>query len=436
MAYQPLHNELAPDPYRAALDFHALPVPGKLRVGVSKSLATPEALALAYSPGVAAPCEEIQRDPAKAHLYTGRSNTVGVISNGTAVLGLGNIGALASKPVMEGKAALFKVFADIDAWDIEIDENSPERFIGIVRALSPSFGGINLEDIKAPECFEIERALQAALDIPVFHDDQHGTAIVLACAVANGLFLTGRSMSAVKICTSGAGAAAIACMNLLVDLGVQRKNIFISDSKGLVTTHRSGALDPWRAAFAQHLRAADLEEVMEGADIFVGLSRPGALTTGMLDQMAARPLVFALSNPVPEMMPEDILACRPDAIVATGRSDYPNQVNNLLCFPYIFRGALDCGATCINSEMKRAAVEALVNLSRQVEAGRSAKFGTDNLVPSPFDARLITAIAPAVALAAARSGIAQRPIADIDAYRARLRDRARVGGWQSGKHPS
>jgi malate dehydrogenase (oxaloacetate-decarboxylating)(NADP+) len=339
---------------QAALHFHEFPKPGKLEINATKPLGNQRDLALAYSPGVAAPCEEIAADPETVTRYTSRGNLVAVISNGTAVLGLGNIGALASKPVMEGKAVLFKKFAGIDVFDIEIAETNPAKFIEAVAPLWPTFGGINLEDIKAPDCFEIEEALRERMPIPVFHDDQHGTAIIVGAAVLNGLELSGKKIEDVKICCSGAGAAAIACLNILVALGARYENIWVGDKDGLVTHKRTDVLDKWRAKFAQTTEAMTLAEVIDGADIFVGLSAPGVLKPEMLMKMAPKPLVLALANPVPEIMPEEARAARPDAMVCTGRSDYPNQVNNVLCFPFIFRGALDVGATAINEEMKRS----------------------------------------------------------------------------------
>ena len=409
----------------AALHLHAFPKPGKLEIVATKPLANSRDLALAYSPGVAIPCEEIAADPDKAYAYTAKGNLVAVISNGTAVLGLGNIGALASKPVMEGKAVLFKKFAGIDAIDIEVDEQDPKRFIEIVAPLAPSFGGINLEDIKAPECFEIEEALRERMNIPVFHDDQHGTAIIVAAAVINAMKLVGKDLANVKICTSGAGAAAIACMNMLIAVGAKRENIWVADSKGLVTTKRHNKVDRWRGAFAQDTEMTELSEVMAGADIFVGLSAAGALKPEMLKNMAPNPLILALSNPVPEIMPELAKEARPDALVCTGRSDYPNQVNNVLCFPFLFRGALDCGATVINEEMKAAAAHAIARLAHEpgLEASASgvpAVFGPEYLIPNPFDQRLILRIAPAVARAAMESGVARRPIADFATYRDNL----------------
>lgn len=410
----------------AALHFHEFPKPGKLEIVATKPLANTRDLSLAYSPGVAIPCEEIASDPLAAYKYTSKGNLVAVISNGTAVLGLGNIGALASKPVMEGKAVLFKKFAGIDSIDIEVNEQDPKRFIEIVAPLEPTFGGVNLEDIKAPECFEIEEALRERMNIPVFHDDQHGTAIIVAAAVINAMRLVGKDIAKVKIVTSGAGAAAIACMNMLIAVGAKRENIWIADSKGLVTKKRDNSVDRWRGAFAQDTDKTEIGEVMAGADIYVGLSKAGALKPEMMKDMAANPLILALSNPIPEIMPELAKEARPDALVCTGRSDYPNQVNNVLCFPFLFRGALDCGATIINEEMKAAAAQAIARLAHEpgLEAtahGVPAIFGPDYLIPNPFDQRLILRIAPAVAKAAMESGVAQRPIADFDAYRDQLR---------------
>ena len=406
----------------AALHFHEFPKPGKLEVVATKPLANTRDLSLAYSPGVAIPCEEIAADPGTVFKYTSKGNLVAVITNGTAVLGLGNIGALASKPVMEGKAVLFKKFAGIDSIDLEINEEDPKRFVDIVAPLEPSFGGVNLEDIKAPECFEIEEALRERMNIPVFHDDQHGTAIIVAAAVLNAMQLVGKDMGKVKIVTSGAGAAAIACMNMLIAVGAARENIWIADSKGLVTRKRDNSVDRWRGAFAQDTDKTELSEVMAGADIYVGLSKAGALKPEMLKDMAANPLILALSNPIPEIMPELAREARPDAMICTGRSDYPNQVNNVLCFPFLFRGALDCGATIINEEMKAAAAHAIARLAHEpgLEAsahGVPAIFGPDYLIPNPFDQRLILRIAPAVAKAAMESGAAKRPIADFASYR-------------------
>ncbi|MHB1102937.1 MAG: NADP-dependent malic enzyme [Devosia sp.] len=405
----------------AALHFHEFPRPGKLEIQPTKPLGNQRDLALAYSPGVAAPCEEIAANPDTVTRYTLRGNLVGVISNGTAVLGLGAIGALASKPVMEGKAVLFKKFAGIDVFDIEIDERDPKKFIEVVAPLEPTFGGINLEDIKAPDCFEIEEALRARMKIPVFHDDQHGTAIIVGAAVLNGLELARKKIEKVKICTSGAGAAAIACLNLLLSLGAKQENIWVADIDGLVTHKRTDVLDKWRAKFAQTTEATTLAEVFDGADIFLGLSAAGALKPEMLARMAKNPLILALANPVPEIMPEVAKELRPDAMVCTGRSDYSNQVNNVLCFPFIFRGALDVGATAINEEMKLAAVKAIAKLAREPglevsPSGQPAVYGPDHIIPNPFDQRLILRIAPAVARAAMETGVAKRPIADFDAY--------------------
>jgi malate dehydrogenase (oxaloacetate-decarboxylating)(NADP+) len=405
----------------AALHFHEFPKPGKLEIQPTKPLGNQRDMALAYSPGVAAPCEEIAADPDTVTRYTSRGNLVGVISNGTAVLGLGAIGALASKPVMEGKAVLFKKFAGIDVFDIEIDERDPKKFIEVVAPLEPTFGGINLEDIKAPDCFEIEEALRARMRIPVFHDDQHGTAIIVSAAVLNGLELAKKKIENAKICTSGAGAAAIACLNLLLALGAKQENIWVADIDGLVTHKRTDVLDKWRAKFAQTTEATTLDEVFDGADIFLGLSGPGALQPEMLAKMAKKPLILALANPVPEIMPELAKELRPDAMVCTGRSDYPNQVNNVLCFPFIFRGALDVGATAINEEMKLAAVKAIAKLAREPglevsPSGQPAVYGPDHIIPNPFDQRLILRIAPAVARAAMETGVAKRPITDFEAY--------------------
>ncbi len=405
----------------AALHFHEFPKPGKLEIQPTKPLGNQRDLALAYSPGVAAPCEEIAADPDSVAKYTSRQNLVAVISNGTAVLGLGNIGALASKPVMEGKAVLFKKFAGIDVFDLEIDEINPGKFIEAVAPLWPTFGGINLEDIRAPDCFEIEEALRARMPIPVFHDDQHGTAIIVGAAVLNGLELKGKKIEDVKICASGAGAAAIACLNVLVALGAKHENIWVADKDGLVTHKRNDVNDKWRGQFRRTSEATTLAEVIEGADVFVGLSGPGALTPEMLLKMAPRPLILALANPTPEISPELAKATRPDAMVCTGRSDYPNQVNNVLCFPFIFRGALDVSATTINEEMKLAAVRAIAKLAHEPglevsPSGSPAVFGPDHIIPNPFDQRLILRIAPAVARAAMESGVAKKPIADWDAY--------------------
>ncbi len=413
---------------KAALDYHRLPRPGKLSVEATKRMATQRDLALAYSPGVAAACEEIVADPANAYKYTARGNLVGVISNGTAVLGLGNIGALAGKPVMEGKAVLFKKFAGIDVFDIEVDEQDPDKFVEVVAALEPTFGAINLEDIKAPECFEIEARLRARMKIPVFHDDQHGTAITVAAAVRNALVLQGKTLAEVKLVTSGAGAAALACVDLLVAMGLKAENVTLTDIKGVVHADRDGGLDDRMGRYARKTDARTLGDVLVGADIFMGLSAPRVLKAEWLPQMAAKPIILALANPEPEILPEAVRAARPDAIVATGRSDYPNQVNNVLCFPFIFRGALDVGATTINMAMQLAAVEAIAELAR-VEAsevvataygGAAPVFGPEYIIPKPFDPRLILQIAPAVAKAAMDSGVATRPIDDFGAYRHEL----------------
>jgi len=410
---------------KAALDYHRFPRPGKLSVEPTKRMATQRDLALAYSPGVAAACEAIKADPDTADAYTARANLVAVISNGSAVLGLGNIGALAGKPVMEGKAVLFKKFAGIDVFDIEVDTADPARFIDVVAALEPTFGGINLEDIKAPECFEIERTLRAKMKIPVFHDDQHGTAIIVAAAVRNGLLVQGKSLSEIKLVTSGAGAAALACVDLLVAMGVRKENVTLTDIVGVVYAGRTELMDPNKARYARETDARTLEQALPGADVFLGVSAPRVLKPEWLKHFAEKPLILALANPEPEILPELVRAERPDAIVATGRSDYPNQVNNVLCFPFIFRGALDVGATTINEEMKIAAVEAIASLAR-VEAsdvvaaaygGVAPVFGRDYIIPKPFDPRLILEIAPAVARAAMDSGVARRPIADFAQYR-------------------
>jgi malate dehydrogenase (oxaloacetate-decarboxylating)(NADP+) len=412
---------------RAALDYHRFPRPGKLAIEPTKRMASQRDLALAYSPGVAAACEEIAADPDKAWDYTTRGNMVAVITNGTAVLGLGNIGPLASKPVMEGKAVLFKRFAGIDSIDIEVQATEIDHFVEVVAALEPSFGAINLEDIKAPECFEIEARLRARMNIPVFHDDQHGTAIIVAAAVRNGLLLQGKNLADVKLVNTGGGAAALACLDLLLTMGLKRENVTVCDIEGVVYAGRPG-LDATKARYAQETNARTLPEVLEGADVFLGLSAPRVLKGEWLHKLAPRPLVLALANPDPEILPEAVRAARPDAIVATGRTDYPNQVNNVLCFPFIFRGALDAGATTINEAMKVAAVEAIAALAR-VEAsevvaaaygGTAPVFGPEYIIPKPFDPRLILEIAPAVAKAAMDSGVARRPIADFDAYRADL----------------
>jgi malate dehydrogenase (oxaloacetate-decarboxylating)(NADP+) len=412
---------------KAALDYHRLPRPGKLAIEPTKRMATQRDLALAYSPGVAAACEEIVADPDSAREYTARGNLVGVITNGTAVLGLGNIGALASKPVMEGKAVLFKKFAGIDVFDIEVNEPDPARFCDVVAALEPTFGAINLEDIKAPECFAIEAELRRRMSIPVFHDDQHGTAIIVAAAVRNGLVLQGKKLSQVKLVTSGAGAAALACVDLLVSMGLDPAHVILTDVKGVVHADREG-LDPSHMRYAPRTDARTLRDALPGCDVFMGLSAPRVLKAEWLGLFADKPLILALANPEPEILPEAVRAARPDAIVATGRSDYPNQVNNVLCFPFIFRGALDVSATTINEEMKIAAVEAIAELAR-VEAsevvalaygGAAPVFGADYIIPKPFDPRLILQIAPAVARAAIASGVARKPIEDFFVYRREL----------------
>ncbi len=413
---------------KAALDYHRLPQPGKLAIEPTKRMATQRDLALAYSPGVAAACEEIKANPDTAYDYTIRGNLVGVVSNGTAVLGLGNIGALAGKPVMEGKAVLFKKFAGIDCFDIEVDAEDPDRFIDVVAALEPTFGAINLEDIKAPECFAIEARLRERMGIPVFHDDQHGTAIIVAAAVRNGLLLQGKKIEDVRLVSSGAGAAALACIDLLCTMGLNPANVTLTDIKGVIYAGRSDDMLPNMARYANPTNARTLPEALPGADVFLGLSAPRVLKAEWLSLLAPKPLILALANPEPEILPEAVRAARPDAIVATGRSDYPNQVNNVLCFPFIFRGALDVGATTINEEMKVACVEAIAVLAR-VEAsevvaaaygGAAPVFGPDYIIPKPFDPRLILQIAPAVAEAAMRTGVARRPIKDFDAYRREL----------------
>ncbi len=412
----------------AALEYHRRPTPGKLAITATKPLATQRDLSLAYTPGVAAACLAIRDDPEQAALLTARSNLVAVVSNGTAVLGLGAIGPLASKPVMEGKAVLFKKFSGIDVFDIEIAERDPARLIEIVAALEPTFGAVNLEDIKAPECFEVERRLRERMSIPVFHDDQHGTAIIVAAAVRNAMRITGKRIDEVKLVTSGAGAAALGCLTQLVNMGVRRENIIATDIAGVVYEGRTAEMDPYKARFAVDTPARSLADAIEGADIFLGVSVKGVLTEEMVRRMAARPLILALANPEPEIMPELAKSARPDAIIATGRSDFPNQVNNILCFPFIFRGALDVGATDINDAMKVACSEALADLAMaepselvaKAYGSEGAHFGPDNLIPKPFDPRLITKVASAVAQAAMDSGVATRPITDFDAYRAKL----------------
>ena len=415
---------------RAALEYHEFPTPGKISIAATKQLVNQHDLALAYSPGVAAPCEEIVKDPNAAFKYTSRGNLVGVITNGTAVLGLGDIGPLAGKPVMEGKAVLFKKFSGIDVFDIEINEKDPEKLVEIIAALEPTFGGINLEDIKAPDCFYVERKLRERMKIPVFHDDQHGTAITVGAAILNGLKVVGKDVSKVKLVTSGAGAAALACLGLLVKLGIPRENIWVTDLAGLVYEGRTELMDEDKIQFSQKTSQRTLAEAIEGADVFLGLSAGGVLKQDMVKKMAAKPLIFALANPNPEILPEDVKAVRDDAIMATGRTDYPNQVNNVLCFPYIFRGALDSGATTITQEMEIAAVYAIAELAQAEQsevvaaayAGEPLVFGPEYLIPKPFDPRLMIKIAPAVAQAAADSGVALRPIADMEAYRERLQN--------------
>ncbi|MBG9388965.1 NADP-dependent malic enzyme [Caenimonas aquaedulcis] len=414
---------------QAALEYHEFPTPGKIAIHATKQLINQHDLALAYSPGVAAPCEEIVKDPNNAFKYTSRGNLVAVITNGTAVLGLGDIGPLASKPVMEGKGVLFKKFAGIDVFDIEINEKHDlDKLVDIIASLEPTFGGINLEDIKAPDCFYVERKLRDRMKIPVFHDDQHGTAICVGAAIINGLKVVGKDIKDVKLVTSGAGAAALACLNLLVKLGLPRENIFATDLAGVVYKGRKELMDEDKIPFARETTARTLGEIIEGADIFLGLSAAGVLKQDMVRKMAPKPIILALANPNPEISPEDAKAVRPDAIMATGRTDYPNQVNNVLCFPYIFRGALDSGATTITVEMEIAAVYAIAELAQAEQsevvaaayAGQQLAFGPEYLIPKPFDPRLMMKIAPAVAKAAADSGVALRPIQDMDAYRERL----------------
>ncbi len=412
----------------AALEYHESPRPGKISVTPTKQLSNQRDLALAYSPGVAAASEAIYQDPAKAFRYTARANLVGVVTNGTAVLGLGAIGPLAAKPVMEGKAVLFKKFAGIDVFDIEINERDPDRLVDIIAALEPTFGGINLEDIKAPECFHVERKLRERMNIPVFHDDQHGTAIIVGAAVTNGLAIVGKSIAEVKLVCSGAGAAALACLDLLVELGLKRENVWVADIEGVVHKGRTILMDVEKARYAQKTSARTLADIIDDADIFLGLSAGGVLKKEMVAKMAARPLILALANPTPEILPEEVKSVRDDAIIATGRSDYPNQVNNVLCFPFIFRGALDVGSTTITKEMEVAAVQAIAQLAREegsdivasAYGAASFSFGPEYLIPKPFDPRLMMRIAPAVAEAAMASGVATRPIADLDAYRGQL----------------
>jgi len=413
---------------KAALDYHRLPGPGKISVVPTKGLVNQRDLALAYTPGVAIACQEIAADPGEARNLTARGNLVAVITNGTAVLGLGAIGPLAAKPVMEGKSVLFRKFAGIDAFDIEVNERDPEKLVDIIASLEPTFGGINLEDIKAPECFIVERKLRARMKIPVFHDDQHGTAIIVGAAILNGLKVVGKDIGKVKLVVSGAGAAAIACLDLLVEMGLARSNIVVTDIKGVVYRGRKEEMDPEKERYAVATSARTLGEVIGGADVFLGLSAGGVLKPEMVKRMGARPLILALANPAPEIRPEEAKQANPDAVIATGRSDYPNQVNNVLCFPFIFRGALDVGATTITREMELAAVSAIAELAQAEQSDIVARaygdqrlaFGPEYLIPRPFDPRLIGKVAPAVARAAMASGVAERPIADFDAYRERL----------------
>ncbi len=412
----------------SALEYHRYPVPGKIKITPTKALTTQRDLSLAYSPGVAAASELIHADPLEASNMTARGNLVAVVSNGTAVLGLGNIGPLAAKPVMEGKGVLFKKFADIDVFDIEVSENDPDKLVDIIAALEPTFGGINLEDIKAPECFEVERKLSERVNIPVFHDDQHGTAIITAAAMLNALEVIDKDIGKIRLVASGAGAAGIACLDLLVNLGLKRENVMVCDSRGVIYRGREENMEPGKASYARETEKRTLAEAIEGADAFLGVSVGGILKPDMVAKMAERPIIMALSNPNPEIMPEDALAVRPDAIIATGRSDYPNQVNNVLCFPYIFRGALDVGATVINDEMKMACVRALADLARRevsdisaaAYAGQTLQFGPEYLIPKPFDPRLLVYLASATAEAAMASGVATRPLEDIEAYREKL----------------
>lgn len=412
----------------AALDYHRLPTPGKISVKPTTSLATQRDLSLAYSPGVAVPCLEIEKDPLKALDYTSRGNIVAVISNGTAVLGLGNIGALASKPVMEGKSVLFKKFANIDSFDIEVDETDVDAFVETVARLEPSFGGINLEDIKAPECFEIERRLRERMKIPVFHDDQHGTAIIVSAAILNWLELKGKKITDVKLVANGAGASALACLTLLTELGMPKDNIIVCDRNGVIYKGRETGMDPYKEKFANNTNARELVDALEGANIFLGLSGPKVLTADMVAKMGEAPLIMALANPTPEIMPEEARKGKPDAIICTGRSDFPNQVNNVLCFPFLFRGALDVGATAINEQMKVACVKAIAALARREATdeviaaypGETLEFGPTYMIPKPFDPRLILELPIAVAKAAIESGVATRPIKDWDAYREKL----------------
>ena len=422
----PSHNspEARAELRRAALEYHEFPTPGKVSIQATKQLANQHDLALAYSPGVAAPCEEIVKDPNNAYKYTSKGNLVAVISNGTAVLGLGDIGPLASKPVMEGKGVLFKKFAGIDVFDLEIAEKNLDKLVDIIAALEPTFGGINLEDIKAPDCFYVERKLRERMNIPVFHDDQHGTAIVVGAAILNGIKVAGKDLKKVKLVTSGAGAAALACLGLLVKMGVPKSNIFVTDLAGVVYEGRTELMDEDKIQFVQKTSARTLDDVIDGADIFLGLSAGGVLKPAMVKKMAKQPLILALANPTPEILPEEVLSVRTDAIIATGRSDYHNQVNNVLCFPYIFRGALDAGASTITDEMEIASVYAIAELAQAEQSevvaaayvGEKLVFGPEYLIPKPFDPRLMMKIAPAVAKAAADSGVARRPIQDMEAY--------------------
>ena len=424
----PKNENKAAELRQAALEYHEFPVPGKVAIAATKQMVNQHDLALAYSPGVAAACEEIVSDPANAFRYTARGNLVAVITNGTAVLGLGDIGPLAAKPVMEGKAVLFKKFADIDVYDLEINEKNVDRLIEVIAALEPTFGGINLEDIKAPDCFVVERKLRERLKIPVFHDDQHGTAIVVGAALLNALKVVGKDIGSVKLVASGAGAAALACLGLLLKLGLKREHIWVTDLAGVVWQGRTELMDDDKAQFAQPTSLRKLSEVIPDADVFLGLSAGGVLKPEMVAAMAPRPVIFALANPTPEILPDQVRAVRDDAIIATGRSDYPNQVNNVLCFPYIFRGALDSGATTITDEMEIAAVHAIAELAQAEQsevvaaayAGETLAFGADYLIPKPFDPRLMIKIAPAVARAAQSSGVARRPVTDWEAYTEKL----------------
>ncbi|MBX3684595.1 MAG: NADP-dependent malic enzyme [Rhodocyclaceae bacterium] len=420
----------------AALEYHRSPTRGKISVTPTKSLTNQRDLALAYSPGVAAACDAIVADPGDAREYTSRGNLVAVVTNGTAVLGLGNIGPLASKPVMEGKGCLFKKFANIDVFDIELAENDPDKLIDIIAALEPTLGGVNLEDIKAPECFYIEKKLRERMKIPVFHDDQHGTAIISSAGLLNGLKVVGKKIDEVKLVCSGAGAAAIACLDLMVSLGLKRENVYVCDSKGVIWEGRDEKMEPNKARYAQNTEFRTLADAVAGADVFLGVSTAGVLKPAMVASMADKPLIFALANPTPEILPEEAKAVRPDCVIATGRSDYPNQVNNVLCFPFIFRGALDVGATTINEEMKRACVKAIAELAEAEQsdivanayAGADLSFGPDYIIPTAFDPRLIVKIAPAVAKAAMDSGVATHPIEDMDAYVASLTDLVYTSG--------